>query len=65
MPAKETLRAGDCAGFKAGNPNGHHLQNRSSADAVVLEIGSRDARMELSIPISICRSASLGEFAHS
>jgi uncharacterized cupin superfamily protein len=23
------LRAGDCAGFKAGVANGHHLQNRS------------------------------------
>ena len=22
------LMAGDCAGFKAGDPNGHHLQNR-------------------------------------
>jgi uncharacterized cupin superfamily protein len=35
------LRAGDCAGFKAGDPDGHHLQNRSGADAVVLEIGAR------------------------
>ena len=26
---EEVLRAGDCAGFKAGDPNGHHLQNRS------------------------------------
>jgi uncharacterized cupin superfamily protein len=37
----ETLRAGDCAGFKAGVKDGHHLQNRSRADALVLEIGSR------------------------
>lgn len=35
------LRAGECAGFKAGAPNGHHIQNRSSAEAVLLEIGSR------------------------
>jgi len=35
------LRAGDCAGFKAGVPNGHHIQNRSGAEAVLLEIGSR------------------------
>ena len=35
------LRAGDCAGFKAGVPNGHHIQNRSDAEAVLLEIGSR------------------------
>lgn len=38
---EETLRAGDCAGFKAGVPDGHHLQNRSSADALVLEVGTR------------------------
>jgi uncharacterized cupin superfamily protein len=35
------LRAGDCAAFKAGVPNGHHLQNRSDREAVVLEAGSR------------------------
>ncbi|HQR89074.1 MAG TPA: cupin domain-containing protein [Caulobacter sp.] len=35
------LGAGDCAGFKAGATNGHHLQNRSDTVAVLLEIGSR------------------------
>ena len=35
------LRAGDCAGFKAGAPNGHKLENRSRREAVVLEVGSR------------------------
>jgi uncharacterized cupin superfamily protein len=39
---EELLRPGDCAGFKAGVPNGHHLVNRSGADAVVLEVGTRD-----------------------
>jgi uncharacterized cupin superfamily protein len=38
---EELLRAGDAAGFKAGVANGHTLQNRSGADAMVLEIGSR------------------------
>jgi len=37
----EVLRAGECAGFKAGDPDGHCLQNRNTADAMVLEIGSR------------------------
>ncbi len=37
----EILRAGDCAGFKAGIADGHHLQNRSQSDAVILEIGTR------------------------
>ncbi len=40
---EEILRSGDCAGFKAGLKDGHHLQNRSSRDAVVIEIGSRKA----------------------
>jgi uncharacterized cupin superfamily protein len=38
--SEEVLRAGDCAGFKAGDPDGHHLNNRSHEDAVVLEIGT-------------------------
>ena len=35
------LKAGDCAGFKAGVANGHHIQNRSDREAVLLEVGSR------------------------
>ena len=38
---EEILRPGDCAGFKAGVLDGHHLQNRTQRDAVVLEIGAR------------------------
>ena len=38
---EEILKAGDCAGFKAGAADGHHLQNRSATDALVLEVGSR------------------------
>jgi uncharacterized cupin superfamily protein len=38
---EEVLRAGDAAGFKAGEENGHSFQNRSAADVVLLEIGSR------------------------
>src|SRR5262252_7006867 len=38
---EEVLRAGDAAGFPAGDTNGHCLQNRSSGDAGVLEIGTR------------------------
>jgi len=40
---EETLRPGDCAGFKAGAEDGHHLQNRSHSDVVLLEVGSRKA----------------------
>ena len=38
---EEFLRAGDCAGFPAGEPDGHHFQNRSARAAILLEIGSR------------------------
>ncbi|MFA7263309.1 MAG: cupin domain-containing protein [Caulobacter sp.] len=34
------LRAGDCAAWKAGVANGHHLLNRSGADAVLLQVGN-------------------------
>jgi uncharacterized cupin superfamily protein len=43
---EEVLRPGDCAGFKAGESNGHHLQNRTERDAVLLEIGARDPRRD-------------------
>ena len=40
--AGETLlKPGDCAGFKAGVPNGHQLINKSPRDALYLEIGTR------------------------
>jgi len=40
---EEVLRAGDAAGFKADDPNGHCLRNRSNRDAQVLEIGTPSA----------------------
>lgn len=38
---EEILAAGDAAGFKAGDENGHCLQNHSGEVALVLEIGTR------------------------
>ncbi len=38
---EEILRAGDSAGFKANDGDGHCLQNRSGRDALILEVGSR------------------------
>lgn len=38
---EQVMGAGDCAGFAAGVANGHHFQNRSDAEAVLLEVGSR------------------------
>lgn len=42
MDGGETLmRPGDCAGFRAGVEDGHHLVNRSASDCVFLAIGTR------------------------
>jgi uncharacterized cupin superfamily protein len=38
---EHVLTAGMAAGFPAGEPNGHHLVNRSGAPATYLEIGTR------------------------
>ena len=37
---EEIMRPGDCAAFKAGDPDGHHLVNRTDRDARVLEVGT-------------------------
>ena len=47
---EETLRAGDCAGFKAGAPNGHCLQNRSNAEVIALEVGTRSSECSAYYP---------------
>jgi len=39
---EEAFGPGDCVGFKGGVRNGHHFQNRSDRDAVLLTIGTRD-----------------------
>ena len=38
---EEILKPGDCAGFKAGDKDGHHLQNRGKTDVLLLEVGTR------------------------
>jgi uncharacterized cupin superfamily protein len=38
---EQRLTAGMAAGFPAGKPDGHHLVNRSGAEALVLEVGDR------------------------
>jgi uncharacterized cupin superfamily protein len=44
------LKPGDAAGFKANSGNGHHLVNRSTPDAVYLEIGSRSKHERVEYP---------------
>lgn len=40
---EQRLGPGMAAGFPAGRADGHHLVNRSSADALFLEVGDRPA----------------------
>jgi uncharacterized cupin superfamily protein len=44
------LKAGMCAGFKAGTGNGHRLVNRGLKDCIYLEIGDRSAGDEVTYP---------------
>ena len=44
---EQQLRAGMAAGFPAGRRDGHHLINRSTQDAVLLEVGDRTAADEV------------------
>jgi uncharacterized cupin superfamily protein len=51
---EEQLGPGDCAGFKAGDKNGHCFQNRSSGDGVLPVVSARvSTTTKASIPTSI------------
>lgn len=61
----EVLRAGDCAGFKAGVADGHHLQNRSSSPALLLEVGSRRPDQDATDYADIdLRCTAAGDYVH-
>src|SRR5579883_1717753 len=62
---EERLGPGDCAGFKAGVADGHHLQNRSNRDALLLEVGARKAREAVDYPdIDLTIPAGAGGYHH-
>ena len=51
MESGETvLSPGMCIGFKAGEPDGHHLVNRSATDVLYLEVGDRSAGDSVTYP---------------
>jgi uncharacterized cupin superfamily protein len=58
---EEILRAGDCAAFKAGDPDGHHLINRSDRDVVLLEVGNADPERDRAVYADIDMVAEPGE----
>jgi uncharacterized cupin superfamily protein len=47
---RTNLSPGMCAGFKAGNGNGHHLINETGNEVIYLEIGDRTPGDEGSYP---------------
>lgn len=47
---EQRLQSGMCVGFKAGVADGHHLVNRSGADATFLVVGSRAAGDRVNYP---------------
>jgi len=61
---EEILRAGDCAAFLPGDPDGHHLQNRSDIQARVLEIGSANMRSDRSYYPDVDLEASASGYFH-
>jgi uncharacterized cupin superfamily protein len=66
---EEVLRSGESAGFKAGVRDGHHFQNRSSADAVLLVVGSRNDEdhgeySDIDMMFTAGRYAAKGSYRH-
>jgi uncharacterized cupin superfamily protein len=47
---EQVLRPGQCAGFPAGVPDGHHVINRTSQIVRIVEVGARDHRDEAEYP---------------
>lgn len=59
------LTSGMCAGFKAGNGNGHQLINKSDAPVIYLEMGSRNGEDDgyySDIDLRILKRAKGGKF---
>jgi uncharacterized cupin superfamily protein len=62
---EQVLAAGCGAGFKAGEADGHHLQNRAAAEAVVLEVGGRAAADAVIYPdIDLCIAVGESGYRH-
>jgi len=62
----ETLmRAGDCAAFPAGRPNGHHLINRGWGNALFLAVGPNNPDDRAEYPdIDLVYENKTGSYTH-
>jgi uncharacterized cupin superfamily protein len=63
---ESVLRAGDCAGFRKGDDNGHQLINRTNGTAICLEVGTRSHGVDLCTYSDIDMKIDdlVGRFAH-
>jgi uncharacterized cupin superfamily protein len=64
---EHVMRPGDCAAWKAGTPNGHHLVNRSPERASFLVVGTRAATETAHYPdidLRYVKDASGGRYTH-
>jgi uncharacterized cupin superfamily protein len=66
---EQTLRAGDCAGFKAAERNGHCFQNRTRTHAELLIVGSRNDEdhceySDIDMMLTAGRYSGKGSFRH-
>jgi uncharacterized cupin superfamily protein len=61
---EETLVAGDSAGFRASDADGHQLQNRSNRTAIVLEVGTRTEGVDVVDYPDIDLRAEQGGYTH-
>jgi uncharacterized cupin superfamily protein len=62
---EQVLRAGDCAAFPKNQANGHHLINKSTGPAIVLEIGTRSTEDVCEYPdIDMRIDARIGHYTH-
>ena len=61
------LEPGMCAGFPAGNDNGHHLVNETGAPVTYLEVGSRRDNDDVDYPdidMQVRGRGTGGRFSH-
>jgi uncharacterized cupin superfamily protein len=62
---EQVLRAGDCAAFPKNQANGHHLINKRTGPAVVLEIGTRSTEDVCEYPdLDMRIDARIGHYTH-
>lgn len=61
---EHVLRPGMCAGFKAGNGNGHCLKNMTNKPAIYLEVGTRmDGERAIYSDIDMMAVSKAGKYA--